>query len=428
VDAEQPGEGDETLPAEGTLGSNFDRLRSQLTFTMRLPSASAVARSPGSMHGGGVELLEDRRAVDRTAPTGRRSRVDRRLDPAPSNQTGRRSSQRAEASRRVPRDRSASTDRPRGRTPMTDVLRLTRLARISGSLTLKRGNRPSRTAACSIAASAAGEGSGTLRMCVWPTNCMSAEWICSGSRAGCTASLRDQRLALGALAGEDGAAPRLVERRDRPVQRVDEIVPQIGDDAAERIGDARPRRHQHFGEAELAGQRGGVQRAGAAEGEQREVARIVAARDRHHADGAGHLHVAEPQHRARRRVAVEADVARPILSAKIRAHALDRTGGDGEQLAGLSRPSTRLASVMVGSGAAAAVADRARPAPALCGPTWIRPDASTRAIEPPPAPTVCTSTIGTWIGIAYSISISLETAGRRCGSAPRRSRCRPCRR
>ena len=39
------------------------------------------------------------------------------------------------------------------------------------------------------------------------------------------------------------------------------------------------------------------------------------------------------------------------------------------------------------------------------------PEASTDAIEPPPAPMVCTSTIGTWIGIAYSSSRSLETVG-----------------
>ena len=39
------------------------------------------------------------------------------------------------------------------------------------------------------------------------------------------------------------------------------------------------------------------------------------------------------------------------------------------------------------------------------------PEASTEAIEPPPAPMVWTSIIGTWIGIAYSSSRSLETAG-----------------
>jgi hypothetical protein len=61
--------------------------------------------------------------------------------------------------------------------------------------------------------------------------------------------------------------------------------------------------------------------------------------------------------------------------------------------------------------AAAAVADRPGVAPALSGPTRSMPEASTDAIEPPPAPIVWTSTIGTWIGIAYSSSSSLETDG-----------------
>jgi hypothetical protein len=34
-----------------------------------------------------------------------------------------------------------------------------------------------------------------------------------------------------------------------------------------------------------------------------------------------------------------------------------------------------------------------------------------RAIEPPPAPIVWMSIIGTWIGMAYSSSISEETSG-----------------
>ena len=50
-------------------------------------------------------------------------------------------------------------------------------------------------------------------------------------------------------------------------------------------------------------------------------------------------------------------------------------------------------------------------APADSGPTSRRPAAFSRAMEPPPAPTVRTSTIGTWIGMAYSSSISLETGG-----------------
>ena len=47
------------------------------------------------------------------------------------------------------------------------------------------------------------------------------------------------------------------------------------------------------GSAEFARERHRMQRPGAAEGEQREVARIVAARQRHHADRAGHVRVGE---------------------------------------------------------------------------------------------------------------------------------------
>ena len=80
-----------------------------------------------------------------------------------------------------------------------------------------------------------------------------------------------------------------------------EVLAQIGDETAERIGQAGARRHEHFGNAEIARQRDGVQRPRAAEREQHEVARVVAARQRHHADGAGHVHIGEAEHGLGRR-------------------------------------------------------------------------------------------------------------------------------
>ena len=109
---------------------------------------------------------------------------------------------------------------------------------------------------------------------------------------------------------------------DRPVDGVDEIVPHVGDHAAQRVGDARQGRHQHARQAEFARQRRGMQRTGAAEGEQGEVARIVAARHRDHADRARHLHVAEPQHRARGGKPVEAGRP-PDLLLENRANMID---------------------------------------------------------------------------------------------------------
>ena len=67
-----------------------------------------------------------------------------------------------------------------------------------------------------------------------------------------------------------------------------------------------------------------------------------------------------------------------------------RLGGDG--------PATRLASVTVGA-PAAAVAGRPGPGPGAAGPaTCSAPPASRSAIEPPPAPMVCTSSDGSRIG------------------------------
>ena len=65
----------------------------------------------------------------------------------------------------------------------------------------------------------------------------------------------------------------------------------------------------------------GVQRPGAAEGEQREVARVVAARQRHHADRAGHVGVGEPEHGRGRAAGVEPERRGRSASAKIAAHA-----------------------------------------------------------------------------------------------------------
>ena len=87
----------------------------------------------------------------------------------------------------------------------------------------------------------------------------------------------DRGLALGRLLGIDARHRGIVEQRQRLVHGAHIVVAQVGHDAAPRIGDAGPGRHQHGRDGELARERGGMQGAGAAEGEQGEVARIVAA-------------------------------------------------------------------------------------------------------------------------------------------------------
>ena len=106
-------------------------------------------------------------------------------------------------------------------------------------------------------------------------------------------------MALGDLRLEDSLHLRHVERFDWAVDRVHVVVAQIGDHAAERVRDAGPRRDQELRNPEFARERRGVQRPRAAEGKEHEVARIVSARKRHHADRARHLVVRNAHDRRR---------------------------------------------------------------------------------------------------------------------------------
>ena len=109
-----------------------------------------------------------------------------------------------------------------------------------------------------------------------------------------------------------------------------DVAAALGDDEPERGEHARRARAEDRRHAELLGDRGGVQRPGAAEGQQRELARVDAALDGHHAQRAHHLRVgdvddalrrtrrssepeplAERADRRSRRLAVELDRRRP---------------------------------------------------------------------------------------------------------------------
>ena len=124
---------------------------------------------------------------------------------------------------------------------------------------------------------------------------------------------REQLLAARDLRREDLGDAAFGERLERLVDGRDEVVAQVGDDAAERVGEPRPRRDEQLRDRQLLRQRRRVQRPGAAEGEQREVARIVAARQAHHADRAGHLVVGDADDRRRRGGRVEAERRADVL-------------------------------------------------------------------------------------------------------------------
>ena len=86
--------------------------------------------------------------------------------------------------------------------------------------------------------------------------------------------LPDKRLTLARLCLQNPGQPVDVHIIKRRVDGAHKIMPQIGNDAAKRVGDPGPRRHQNFRHAKLACQRRCVKRACPAKGEQAEVTRV----------------------------------------------------------------------------------------------------------------------------------------------------------
>ena len=74
--------------------------------------------------------------------------------------------------------------------------------------------------------------------------------------------------------------PGRIERDQIGVEGARIVALEIGRDESERGKRTRRRRHDDFGDLQLGGEGGGVHRAGAAESDQRELARVVAALER----------------------------------------------------------------------------------------------------------------------------------------------------
>ena len=162
------------------------------------------------------------------------------------------------------------------------------------------------------------------------------------------------------------------------------------------------RRDEHGRDVEPLRDRPRVQRPGAAERDQREVARVEAALDRDQPDRVRHVLVggADRRHgrrlgragRARRR-------ARRARRGRRRRRAASRRRGSTPGRAARASGSRRSASARFRPA-------RRRPgpgcAPALRGPTCSRPPVSIHAIEPPPAPIVLTATHGMLTGMPHA--------------------------
>ncbi len=178
------------------------------------------------------------------------------------------------------------------------------------------------------------------------------------------------------------------------------VVAHLAAEQAERGEHARVARHHDRAHAEQRGQRAAVQRAGAPEGHQRERARVVAALDRHQADGADHGVVDDVEDAAGRRLQAEPErpghplgdgLARPLdVEPDLPARQMWRKAAEDQ--------------VGVGHGRLLAARCRSRPGPAprprSPGPTVRVPSSATRAMEPPPAPMVWMSIMDTPSGHA----------------------------
>ena len=161
---------------------------------------------------------------------------------------------------------------------------------------------------------------------------------------------------------------------------------------------ARTGRHQYGPHAEKARQRPTVQRARAAERQERELARIMAAFDRDEPDRADHVVVDDRKDAARGRIDAHAE-----RLGDAPAHgAMRRLLIEGEAAAEQEGRQVPEHEMRVGDGrlvAAARVAGGSRiGAGALQDRRVSAPIAETRAIEPPPAPMVTRSTIGSPTG------------------------------
>ena len=107
-----------------------------------------------------------------------------------------------------------------------------------------------------------------------------------------------ERLPAVAEVGRAGGG-QLAGLLERDEVRAHGIPPLVRDDEPERRQHAGGRRHEHRPEPELVGESARVQRPGAAEGDEREVAWIVAALDRDDPQRPQHLRVHDLDHRRR---------------------------------------------------------------------------------------------------------------------------------
>src|SRR5690606_19169786 len=109
-----------------------------------------------------------------------------------------------------------------------------------------------------------------------------------------------------------------------PLQGLRKVDTQVGQRATHGAEHARIGRYHHRADADLAHQRRAVQWPGAAESDEGEVARIVAALDREQTDAAGHALVDDLQDRLGRRLDAESQLLPEFAHCLTRALEVER--------------------------------------------------------------------------------------------------------
>ena len=248
------------------------------------------------------------------------------------------------------------------------------------------------------------------------------------ARGGVDALVLEPLLRPAAELVEDRRHVRGIGLVQHPDVRARELVAEVRDDVAERTEQARRRRHDHRERAHDLRDRVRVHRPGAAVGDERELARVVAALDGDDAQRAGHVLVHDREDplggrpRRSRGPSRRRSSAPPLARRRRRAPSRRPEGAAADARRRRSRPSR---------------SDRCRPCRTRPGPARHPPTAARRGAPSsapargrssrrPPRPCARPPTAPA-AGSARSTSPARSSA-RRPGRARRRSTCRPCRR
>src|SRR3954463_771238 len=98
----------------------------------------------------------------------------------------------------------------------------------------------------------------------------------------------------------------------------------LGDERPERRGQSRIDRDDHPRHSHLGGDVGGMERPGAAEGDQSVLPRIESTIDGEHADGVDHVLVGDVDDRSRRLRATETDATAELVELRFRFRGTER--------------------------------------------------------------------------------------------------------